>query len=232
MLDGAAAGVLEEVVVDEGGEVDQMSTSFDCDAAGGCEEETASRSVCTGVRCLALIEVVDALAASASACPTASAPLSSNNPAVAPVAPFSPPPVAPLASTAMSFPLKSSRMFRKTCASYAGAGKIELCLRLTRFASDPGVAIPLSDIELREDPCALCAASCSSGVRSLCWPEEEERRLGKQHGKTMLRKRSIAPAMRAGVTVVVEGGVGSCSARECVSRRLLRVAAIRWSYWD
>lgn len=169
-------GGATEVGVDEGVEVegDQMSTSFDCEAVGGCGEETASRSVCTGVTCLT-IEPVDALLdwiASASTGSAVSAPLLNSNPTPAPApapAPFSAlPPTTPV-STAISLPLKSSIMFLNTCASYAGAGKIELCLRLTRFASDPGVATPLSDIELRDD--SECAASCSSGVRSFCCEE-------------------------------------------------------------
>lgn len=60
-------------------------------------------------------------------------------------------PAASLVSTAMSLPLKSSMMFRSTCASYAGAGRTD-CLFFSRLVSEPGVAMPLSFREAREEP--------------------------------------------------------------------------------
>ncbi len=91
----------------------------------------------------------------------------------------------------MSFPLKSSMMFFSTLASYAGEGRIELCLRLSRLASDPGVVVPPSDIE--PEPEAIEAepsprrgcVRCDRHYWCVCDGS------GKQHGKTTLRKRSI-----------------------------------------
>ena len=172
---------------------DQMSTSFGAQVCEGGEVvESESRSVCTGVTYNPVpIEELADIPSCASPCPprsSGSLPMSNKPPFSLPA----PATVGPVVeSTAMSLALKSSRMVLSTCASYAGVGSTELCLRWTRLLSEPGDAAP-SDIELGLGALVELIPSPRRGVRSCCSPvERRERRVGKQHENTVCRNCSM-----------------------------------------